>query len=123
MDDARLKGGCDGAAATRSTTQRARQAARRQVEIRMVEEVVELAPELNLQALERSAEPFVESDVRLVERRGASRVPCCVAERAQGRRRRPCWRQSEGVEIDVLNVERIGPIPALKLLHRVSASV
>jgi len=31
--------------------------------------------------------------------------------------------RSAAVEIDVLNVERIGPIPALKLLHRVSASV
>jgi len=30
--------------------------------------------------------------------------------------------RSAAVEIDVLNVERIGPFPAQKLTHRISAS-
>ena len=49
----------------------------------MVEEVVELGAELDLQALDRSIEVFVQGEIRLVESWCPTRVARSVAERTE----------------------------------------
>ena len=53
------------------------------IQVGVVEEVVELGAELNFQALDRSAEVFVEREVGLVERRGAARIAAGIAKGAK----------------------------------------
>src|SRR5271170_4232857 len=47
----------------------------RQIEVRMVKEVVKLRAELDLQALDRGVEVLIQREVCLVERRRPPRIP------------------------------------------------
>src|SRR5579871_5343288 len=83
LNDARLKGAGDDTTTGGSTAQRSTQTTRRQVQVCVVEDVVELCAELHLHALDWCGELLVQSKVRLVERRCATRITRCIAKGAQ----------------------------------------
>ena len=75
----------------------------------MVEEVVELGTELHLQALDGGVEIFVEREVGLIEGRRPARIAAGITERAKRIAGSILdWGQNEGVEVDVVDVARVG---------------
>ena len=97
LDDARLECAADDAAGACSAAVRPANGAW-QIQVGVVQDVVELGPEFNLQALDGGGELFIEREIGLVEGWVAKGVARGVAE---GTSR--CSGQGEGGGVDVLN--------------------
>src|SRR5438874_8612138 len=106
LDDSWLKRACNLPSAGSHVALRAADVPR-QVEVRVVEEVVELGSKLNPQSLYRSNELLVHRQIRLVECRAASGVAVRIAERALRHAAHADGRQRERGWIDVVYVSRV----------------
>src|ERR1700679_2029429 len=94
------------------------------VEVGVVEDVVELCAEFDLQALEGRVELLVEGEVSLVEGRSAARIAAGIAEGTEHIAGSILDRgKNKGVEVDVVDVSRIGRAVAASLGYLLAGDV